>query len=131
LGYGFRDAKDRRMARVRGSSNRPDDNSADSTTGLVFSPDARRQLLKLRAFDQRRLVDAIREHLVQADPCAQTRNKFLLEPAADTADYELRVGNLRVLYRVEETDDQRRVIAAIIGEKHRNKLIVEGEEFTI
>ena len=61
------------MARVHGPSNRPNEGTGDPTSGVVFSPDARRQLLKLRAFDQRRLV----------------------------------------------------------SEKHRNKLIVEGEEFPI
>src|SRR5262249_47934532 len=98
---------------------------------LVFSPDARRQLLKLRAFDQKRLVDAIREQLVEADPRAQTRNKFALDPGAKTADYELRVGDLRALYRVEEMEGQLSVIVAIIGRKDRNKLIVEGEEFSL
>jgi mRNA-degrading endonuclease RelE of RelBE toxin-antitoxin system len=119
------------MARTRRSSNGPDEDSTDAQSRLIFSPDARRQLLKLRAFDQRRLVRAILEHLVDGDTRAQTRDKFRLDPAGETADYELRVGNLRALYRVEEAEDQPRVIVAIIGEKRRNKLIVEGEEFVL
>jgi hypothetical protein len=87
--------------------------------------------LKLRAFEQRRLVDAIRQQLVEADPRVSTRNKFALDPATEAADYELRVGDLRVLYRVEEVEAQPKVIVAIIGRKHRNKLIVEGEEFLL
>ena len=99
---------------------------------LVFSPDARRQLLQLKPFDQRRLVDAIRKQLVQEDPRSGTRNKFALDSPPECADYELRVGNLRVLYRVEEEEeDAMRVIVAIIGRKDRNKLIVEGEEFAL
>jgi hypothetical protein len=62
---------------------------------------------------------------------AQTRNKFALDPAAETADYELRVGDLRALYRVEQVKVEPRVIVAIIGKKDGNKLIVEGEEFPL
>jgi len=98
---------------------------------LVFSPDAKRQLLQLRAFDQRRVVDAIREQLIEGDPTKETRNKFALDPPPDCADYELRVGNLRVFYRVEETESDTRVIIAIIGRKERNKLIVDDEEIKL
>jgi len=104
---------------------------AQRETELVFSPDARRQLLQLKAFEQRRLVDEIGKQLIQANPRGETRNKFGLDPAPDCADYELRVGNLRVLYRVEEEADTIRVIIAIIGRKDRNKLIVEGEVFEL
>jgi mRNA-degrading endonuclease RelE of RelBE toxin-antitoxin system len=98
---------------------------------LIFSPDARRQLLQLRAFDQRRIVAAIREQLVQGDPKRETRNKFALDPPPNCADYELRIGDLRVLYRVEEQQGSMRVIVAVIGRKERNKLIVEGEVFEL
>jgi mRNA-degrading endonuclease RelE of RelBE toxin-antitoxin system len=98
---------------------------------LIFSPDARRQLLKLRAFDQRRIVDAIREQLVHGDPKRETRNKFALDPPPNCADYELRIGDFRVLYRAEETQGGMRVIVAVIGRKERNKLIVEGEVFEL
>jgi mRNA-degrading endonuclease RelE of RelBE toxin-antitoxin system len=119
------------MARVRRSSTGPAENTPKPASGLVFSPDARRQLSKMRAFDQRRLVDAIHQQLVKADPRAPTPNKFALDPAPQAADYELRVGDLRVLYRVEEAEAQPMVIVAIIGRKRRNKLIVEGEEFLL
>jgi mRNA-degrading endonuclease RelE of RelBE toxin-antitoxin system len=119
------------MARKRKSSRRQTENTKAPKGELVFSPDARRQLCKLRTFDQRRLVDAIRQQLVENDPRAKTRNKFALHPAAETADYELRVGDLRVLYRVEEEEAQPSVIVAIIGRKHGNKLIVEGEELPL
>lgn len=41
------------------------------------------------------------------------------------AEYELRVGDLRVLYNVEGSD----VVLLVVGRKAGNKLIVEGEEF--
>jgi mRNA-degrading endonuclease RelE of RelBE toxin-antitoxin system len=69
--------------------------------------------------------------LVESDARAQTRHKFALDPPPDCADYELRVGNFRVMYRVEETEAALRVIVAIIGRKERNKLFVEGEEFEL
>jgi mRNA-degrading endonuclease RelE of RelBE toxin-antitoxin system len=104
---------------------------AQGETELVFSPDARRQLLRLRAFEQRRIVDAIREHLIEADPSSETRNKFALDPPPECADYELRVGDLRVLYRVHVEAATSKVIVAIIGRKDRNRLIVEGEVFEL
>ena len=102
-------------------------------TELVFSHDARRQLMQLKPFDQRRLVNAIRKHLVEANPRSETRNKFALDPPPACADYELRVGNLRALYRVDVEEDEgtMRVIVALIGKKERNKLIVEGEVFEL
>src|SRR5688572_11892637 len=76
-----------------------------NTRAKSFSlPNAQRQLMQLRAFDQRRIVDVIGQQLVDADPRAETRNKFALDPAPESADYELRVGSFRVLYRVEETE---------------------------
>ena len=87
--------------------------------------------MQFRTFDQRRITDAIRQHLLDADPRSQTRNRFALDPAADCADYELRIGNFRVLYRVEEQEDEVTVIVAIIGRKNRNQLIVEGEVFDL
>ena len=41
------------------------------------------------------------------------------------AEFELRVGDLRALYNVEEDE----VVILIVGRKVGNKLIVEGEEF--
>jgi mRNA-degrading endonuclease RelE of RelBE toxin-antitoxin system len=97
----------------------------------VFSADARRQLLQLRAYDQRRIVAAVRQQLIESDPRMETRHKFALDPPPECADYELRVGNYRVLYRVDEREGQPRVIVALIGKKDRNRLIVEGEEFKL
>ena len=41
------------------------------------------------------------------------------------AQFELRVGDLRILYNVEETE----VVLLVVGRKVGNKLIVKGEEF--
>ena len=94
----------------------------------VFSPDAVRQLKKLRAYDQRAVVNGVRKHLVEAEPDETTRNKFRLRRTSDFADYELRLGDLRAFYRVESSGD---VIVTIVGVKKGDKLIVEGEEFEL
>lgn len=104
---------------------------AQRETELVFSPDARRQLLRLKSFDQRRLVDAIGKQLIEANPRSETRNKFAVDPPPDCADFELRVGDLPVLYRVEQDEDTMNVIVAIIGRKVRARLIMEGEVFEL
>lgn len=97
----------------------------------VFAPSARRQILSLRAYDQRRILDAIRKHLVEANPREETRHKLALIPPPEFAEYELRVGDFRVFYRIEETEDEASVIIAVIGWKVHNKLIVDGEEMKI
>lgn len=96
-------------------------------TELIFSKDAQRQLRALRVYDQRRIVDAIRRHLIHADPTQQTRNKFRLRRTSDHADYELRVGDLRVFYRVV-TD---KVYVTLVGAKHGSRILVDGEEFEL
>lgn len=94
----------------------------------VFSPDAVRQLKRLRAYDQGIVVEGVRKHLVDAKPEETTRNKFRLRSASDYADYELRLGDLRVFYRIESPGD---ITITIIGTKEGEKLLVEGEEFEL
>ena len=94
----------------------------------IFSPEARRQLRNLRVHDQRKIVEAVRKHLVGGDPREETRNKFRLRRASAYADYELRVGELRVFYRVQ---DPHQVYVALIGVKRGSKVIVDGEEFLL
>ena len=92
-----------------------------------FSPDAVRQLKKLKAFDQRAVLDGVRRQLVDADPAEKTRNKFRLRRKSGVADFELRLGALRVFYRLTDGD----VIITVIGVNAREKLLVEGKEFEI
>jgi len=73
------------------------------------------------------IKEAIRLHLIEADPSQTTRNKFRLRRPSEYADFELRAGNWRVFYRV----DQHRVIVTLVGEKKGSRLIVEGEEIRL
>lgn len=77
---------------------------------VVFKPQALEHLEWLPVRQQRMVTDGIRRHLVENDPQAESRNKFRLRRESTSADYELRVENLRVL---------------------GNALIVKGEEFVL
>ncbi len=94
---------------------------------VIFTDDAVRQFKRLPKEIRPFLKDAIRLHLIEADPSDVTRNKFRLRRPSEHADYELRTGDWRVFYRVEPD----RVIITLLGEKVGNRLIVEGEEITL
>jgi hypothetical protein len=94
----------------------------------IFAPDALRQLRKLRVYEQRVIVGGVQRHLVQADPTRQSRDKFRLRRASQWADFELRLENLRVFYRVDDTG---LVTITVIGSKKGNVLLVERREFQL
>ena len=73
--------------------------------------------------EQRILESAITTRLID-QPETPTKAIIKLRPNP-LAQFELRVGDLRVLYNVEGSQ----VILLVVGRKVRNKLIVEGEEF--
>jgi len=94
---------------------------------IEFSEDAVRHLGHLRAYYQRIVVDAIESQL-SFEPGVPTRHrKRLFETSI--AGWELRVGDFRVLYNVDEAVHL--VIIVAIGEKVRNVLLVEGKEFPL
>ena len=80
-------------------------------------------LKALSAREQRTLESSILAKL-QHQPSTPTKaiKRLRLNPLAE---FELRVGDLRVLYNVEESE----VILLVVERKVGNKLIVEGEEF--
>ena len=90
---------------------------------ITITQHADRQFRALLVRDQRILEAAILSRL-QHQPITPTKAIKRLRPNP-LAQYELRVGALRVLYNVE--DDE--VVILIVGRKVGNKLIVEGEEF--
>jgi hypothetical protein len=65
--------------------------------------------------------------LEESDATEETRHRFRLRRPSEHADFELRVGDLRVFYRVVE----RRVQVVLIGLKAGNVLLVEGRRFTL
>ncbi len=94
---------------------------------VVFKPQALEQLRWLPVHQQRVVTDGIRRHLVENDPGAETRNKFRLRRQSAVADYELRLGPLRVFYRIEEAT----VSITVVGVKRENALFVKGEEIQL
>jgi mRNA-degrading endonuclease RelE of RelBE toxin-antitoxin system len=90
---------------------------------ITITEDADRQFRSLPARDQRFLEAAIRSRL-EHQPTTPTKAIKRLRPNL-FADFELRVGDLRVLYNVDESE----VVILLVGRKVGNTLIVEGEEF--
>ena len=90
---------------------------------ITITEDAERQFRVLPDRDQRILEAAILNRL-QHQPAAPTKAVKRLRPNP-LAEFELRVGDLRVRYNVEGDE----VVLLIVGRKVGNKLIVEGEEF--
>jgi mRNA interferase RelE/StbE len=93
----------------------------------AFSEDAKRQLGQLSAHDRSIIVDAIDIHLSN-EPTRETRNRKPLRDSS-LADWELRVGQYRVFYRVEKQSVL--VLILAIGKKGRNRLLIEGKEYQL
>lgn len=86
---------------------------------------AETQLRALSAREQRIVEEGIASRLLD-QPTATSKALKKLRPNPFAA-FELRLGNLRVLYNVDEARNE--VVILIVGRKEGNKLIVAGEEF--
>ena len=76
---------------------------------------------------KRGVKDGIRLHLQDNDPTEETRNKFRLRRPSPYADYELRLGDVRVFYRVQGEV----VEVVLIGRKRGGRLLIGGQEFQV
>ena len=90
---------------------------------VTITEDAERQLQWLPARERRILEAAIQARL-EHQPATTTKAVKRLRPNP-LADFELRAGDVRALYNIEENE----VVILVVGRKVGNKLIVEGEEF--
>ena len=90
---------------------------------ITITEVAEGQFRELPARDQR-LLEAAMSSRLQRQPATPTKAIKRLRPNP-LAEFELRAGDLRVLYNVEGEE----VVVLIVGRKVGNKLIVEGEEF--
>lgn len=90
---------------------------------ITITDEAERQLKALPSREQRLLEAAIQARLVN-QPTTLTRAVKRLRPNP-FAEFELRVGELRVLYNVEGDE----VVLLLVGRKVGNKLLVDGEGF--
>ena len=94
---------------------------------IVLSPDALRQFRKLRAKDRSLLRDAMLASLGEDDVTVEARNRFRLRRPSEFADFELRVDDLRVFYRVAGE----RIEVVLIGRKKGSQLVIDGKRFTL
>jgi mRNA-degrading endonuclease RelE of RelBE toxin-antitoxin system len=92
---------------------------------IEIMPVARAQLAKFSARDRRLLQEAIAARL-RAQPTILSRAIKRLRPNP-VASYELRVGDLRVMYDVDATSAT--VTLKVFGRKVGNTLMVEDEAF--
>jgi mRNA-degrading endonuclease RelE of RelBE toxin-antitoxin system len=94
---------------------------------VVFADEAARLFSRLPKSVRASIKEGIRQHLAEADPRQQSRNKFRLRRASPFAEYELRLDRWRIFYRVKD----KRVEVILIGEKRANKLLIGGEDFKL
>jgi mRNA-degrading endonuclease RelE of RelBE toxin-antitoxin system len=90
---------------------------------IQFAATARGHLRGLTGRDRVTTVAAIEAQLSH-EPLIETRNRKRLRPNP-LAPWELRVGNIRVFYDVDEPGI---VTVVAIGLKDGNRLYLEGEE---
>jgi mRNA-degrading endonuclease RelE of RelBE toxin-antitoxin system len=90
---------------------------------ITLTEDAEQQFLALPVRDQRTMQVAIASRLTH-QPTTLTRAIKQLRPNP-VAAYELRAGDLRVLYNVEGDE----VVVVVVGRKVGNTLTVAGEEY--
>ena len=65
--------------------------------------------------------------LGEDDATVEARNRFRLRRLSEFADFELRVDDLPVFYRVAGE----RVEVVLIGRKKGNHLVIDGKRFTL
>ena len=94
---------------------------------VILAPDAARQLKQFGAADRSRLKEAMRASLAEDDATTASTNRFPLRRPSEHAAFELRVGELRVFYRVVASE----VRITLIGRKRGNQLFIDGKRFTL
>jgi mRNA-degrading endonuclease RelE of RelBE toxin-antitoxin system len=95
---------------------------------IEYSPDALNHLAYLKKRDQRVVVDGIERNLSHK-PLRMSRNQKRMRPNL-LADWELRLGNLRVYYLVRESP-LNRVSVVAVGKKLGNRVFIAGEEIAL
>lgn len=91
----------------------------------MYSPAAEDHLRVLTARQRTIIFDAVDRQLAD-QPNVETRNRKPMRPNP-IAPWELRVGNLRVYYDIEE-QPERQVVVLAVGKKLGNRVIIGGEE---
>lgn len=95
---------------------------------IVYASEIRDHLRYLTAQRRSTVFDEVNQQLTH-EPTVETRNRKPLRPNP-LASWELRSGDLRVYYDVEEDPEQQVNIVAI-GMKRRNRVSIGGELYDI
>ncbi|MDJ0621266.1 MAG: type II toxin-antitoxin system RelE/ParE family toxin [Calothrix sp. MO_192.B10] len=95
---------------------------------IEYSPEAEVHLQSLTARQQAIILDTVDEQLMY-QPTLETKNRKLMRPNP-LAPWELRIGDLRVYYDVEEESEAVVYINAI-GVKERNQVYIGGEIYEL
>jgi mRNA-degrading endonuclease RelE of RelBE toxin-antitoxin system len=99
---------------------------------VVFTPEAVKQLSWFPVYSQKIIVSGIRKHLIDNDPLQNTKNKFKLHRPSLFADYELRIENWRIFYRIgQKADNSIKIKITVVAEKQGNKLMIEGKDLPL
>ena len=102
---------------------------------VVYMPIALEHLRSLSARERKTVVTSVKEQL-EHEPSVPTRNRKKLRPN-QLADWELRVGDFRVLYDIEpiaENDSpafEGTVVILAVGVKRGSRLWINNEEFEL
>lgn len=94
---------------------------------IRFTPEALDDLKTLRKSDQQAILDAIDTQLAH-EPLTETRNRKRLRPN-QLAEWEVRIGTLRVFYDVDERSKIVKVV--VIGRKVGSRLYIHGEVYQL
>ena len=91
---------------------------------IQYSPDADEHLCALSVRHQSIILDAVDKKLAH-QPTVETKNRKLMRPNP-LAPWELRIGDLRVYYDVEE-EPEPVVCVRAVGIKERNRVRIGNE----
>lgn len=95
---------------------------------IVYADEISNHIRALTARQQATVFAEINQQL-SYEPAVETRNRKSLRPNT-LASWELRVGDLRVYYDVQEAPEQQVNVAAI-GIKVRNRILIAGRLYDL
>jgi mRNA-degrading endonuclease RelE of RelBE toxin-antitoxin system len=95
---------------------------------IEYSPDAVSHMRELTAGQRASVLDAVDNQLLH-EPQTETRNRKPMRPNP-LAPWELRIGDLRVYYDVEE-QPMPRVLVRAVGIKDRNRVRIGRKELDL
>ena len=95
---------------------------------IEYSPDAEDHLRRLKAYRQSIVLDKVEEPL-RYQPTVETKHRKLMRPNP-LAPWELRIGDLRVYYDVEE-EPKPQVNIRAIGLKVGNRVYIGNQEIPL